>query len=485
MVLAACAGPGATSPDPAASPTALDGGLDGAASPSTPEIDGLEVGSVVPRGEVTAESATLVTPTAGGVVSVKMHDGTKATLKVPGAAVLEETIVTLRAFRAGSAVGVRMEPDGLWLQRPASLTMAKASGVFLRIGAQQDGDLYMTAGGASMVSVVRLRPAIEEDPSVLPTVLPDPGAGAVPPGESAEIPPVDPSDSAAAAAEAAAAEDEGRATDGEAAQVLAASWLPVLEPGCSDPADPAHARMAATRLTAGPQAPPTLPECMTRVLQVWANSDIDWHIDEKVFSDLSESIGGLGEISNATSELNIPLEGEVTGLDRATSWFLSAFVYALDQGAGGMFGADEPTGERCGTTPLQNGRMAASLKVEGETLRVTVDPVSGFYTTSCGGKPMDSDPVTWAVIRLLKGMGQSKPFEFVFPREGMSSNVFSQFNNKSKVEGKMNDKGEYVLETSEVTMSAGMVVNLFESMKDYEERSKASESASPSPSGQG
>lgn len=454
-------------------------------------IEGLEIGDLVPRGKVTGKSSGLVTPDGGGTVEVKLDDGSTATLQVPKGAVSEEIIVTLVAFRSVDIRGLSMEPDGLWLLRPAQLAIPGAVRILTRIGAESNGDLYRVATGTSTTPIVRLRPAIIDDSSVVATILPTPAAAVVRPNDSGDIPPVDPSDAAAAAAEEAEAADdgaspeEGEETNVEAAQAVAAAWLPTLEPRCSDPNDPAHARMAATRITAGAQAPPAIPECMTRVVQVYAHSEIDWSIDEKIFSDASEHVSGLVELANDATEVVLPLEGEITGVDASTSWFLSSFLYGMDQVAGGMFGAQEPTGDRCGTTPLQNGRMTATLAMEGETLRLTLDPVSGFYTTSCGGKPMESDVLTWIVIRLLKGMGKARPFDFVFPRNGMSSNVFSQLVNKSESKGKLNANGDYVVETREVRLSAGMVVNLFESMKDYAERTQVSASPSSAPSGQG
>lgn len=486
LVVTACTGHVEALPKPDETSTAASASL--GAEPRV--LEGLEIGDLVPRGKVTAESTGLVTPGGGGELSVKLDDGSKATLNIPRDAVGEEIIVTLKAFRSGDVLGLAMEPDGLWLQRPAHLVIPGAVRLLTRIGAASNGDLYREAAVTAPTPIVRLRPVITDDSSVLATVLPMPASGAVRPNGTGDIPPVDPSDAAAAAAEEDAAAEggaspEGGDTDVEAAQAVAAAWLPALETRCSDPKDPAHARMAATRLTAGAQAPSSLPECMTRVVEVYAHSEIDWSLDEKIFTDASEHVSGLTEVKSDVGDVILPLQGEITGVDASTSWFLSTFLYGMDQVAGGMFGAQEPTGDRCGTTPLQNGRLAATLAVEGETLRLTLDPVSGFYTTSCGGKPMDSDVLTWTVIRLLKGMGDARPFEFVFPRDGMSSNVFSQLGNKSERKGKLNANGDYVVETREVRLSAGMVVNLFESMKDYEDRTQASASPSSTPSGQG
>ena len=83
---------------------------------------GVTVGTVVPAGEVTSSARALVTPGKGGKVQVDLGEGVQATLTVPAGAVAEEVVVTLRAFRSGRHQGLLMEPDGLWLTKPAALT---------------------------------------------------------------------------------------------------------------------------------------------------------------------------------------------------------------------------------------------------------------------------------------------------------------------------------------------------------------------------
>jgi hypothetical protein len=76
------------------------------------------VGTLVPRGEITATATGLITSEAGGSVQVDLGDGEMAVLEIPPGAVSEPVVVTLQAFTSGSVRGLRMEPDGLWLTKP-------------------------------------------------------------------------------------------------------------------------------------------------------------------------------------------------------------------------------------------------------------------------------------------------------------------------------------------------------------------------------
>jgi len=445
---------------------------------------GVQIGSVIPRGETGASASSLVTQKKGGVVRLDLGDGIEATLTVPAEAVAEDTIVSLRAFRSGPHRGLLIEPDGLWLTRPAGLTITGDPSPLVRIGAQSDGDLYAPAStdGAGTVWLVRLRPVLLADDDVTPTILTGDWAGPLPPSGGSALPAVDPADGKAAQEEA----DEARSpdqdvADTEGAQDLAAQWAVPLAIRCSDPNDPARERVVATRTTAGAKAPNALPECITRAITVLGMYEMETKGEGSKILNSAETVAGETEISNEFEEYRFPLEGQAKGVDRATSYFLTTMVYGMDQMIGGLANAPEPTGDRCSVTPLENGQMTAKLEVtEDDQIKVTLQPQGGTYTVSCGGKPIVNETGVWNVVRLLKGMGDDEPFVFTFTKKQRSSNVYSNFQTLQEMGGKLLADGRFRIGDRELRIHSLMVVNIYESLKELqEERRKATESASP------
>ncbi|MBU6279265.1 MAG: hypothetical protein KGN78_08450 [Actinomycetales bacterium] len=445
---------------------------------------GVTIGTVVPLGAVTTSASALVTPGKGGKVRVDLGEGAQATLTVPAGAVAEEVVVTLRAFRSGSHQGLLMEPDGLWLTKPAALTVTGDPTLLLRIGAQTNGNLYTptSTDGAGTVWVVRLRPVLVADEEVTPTVLGPDWVGPQPPGADGELPQTDPADGKAAQEEAKEAESaDGEVDDSEGAQSLAAQWVAPLEARCSDPNDPARQRVVATRTTAGAKAPVELPECITRAITVLGLYEMDAKGEQGKILNSEETVAGETELSNEFEEYRFPLEGEVDGVDSGTSYLLSAMVYGMDQMIGGLGNAKEPTGDRCSVTSLENGRMSGKLEVTAsDQLKVTLQPLSGTYTISCGGKPIIHEMGVWKLVRLLKNMGDDEPFIFTFDKGQRTSNIYSNFQALEQMGAKLLPDGRMRIGDSEMRLHSLMVVSIYESLKELEEeRRKATESPSP------
>jgi len=438
---------------------------------------------------MTGSAAGVITPRKGGSVAVALGDGSTATVTIPPRAVDEQLVVSLQAFQAGSVMGLRMEPDGLWLTKPAMLEVPGAPGLLMRIGAQADGDLYAAAVPArsGAYPVVRLRPVVIDDGSVTPTQV---GPGWTPGapsqyGDGSDLGPVDPPDQKSAEEEAREAEDEDGEVEGtDEVRAGAATWLPILTPRCSDPNDPAYARIASTRRTAGAQAPQQLPECLTRVVHVYASSAIEVAGGGKYLITGSEELAGHGPITNEVEENSIPLEGEIEGAAEAASLAWSTLMEGLDPGLAelGMATGIKASEEYCDGRPLRNGVMTGSLEDLGDRgLRVMLQPVSGEFTLVCKGKPFPREVVAWELIRLLKGMGPQEPFTFVFPKGKMTSNVFSNLKNVEGVKTRRQSDGSVSIQVDQFRMSASMVVSLYESQKEYDERN-AEPGGSPRPS---
>lgn len=194
-----------------------------------------------------------------------------------------------------------------------------------------------------------------------------------------------------------------------------------------------------------------------------------------------ETVAGETELSNQFEEYRFPLEGKAVGVDRGTSWLLTGTLYVLDQYAGGIVGAPEPTGDRCSVTDLLNGQMSAKLEVlEQDQLRVTLEPISGHYTVTCGGEPIDGPVGVWNAVRMLKGMGDDEPFVFTFANGQRVSNIYSNFQGLEELGGKLLSDGTLRITDSQLRMHSLMVVSLYESLKELqEERRKATQTPTP------
>jgi hypothetical protein len=479
LLLSGC-GAGASS----GSASSSDGTSGQATSAVANVEEGVQLGSLVPRGEVDGSASALVSIAKGGDIRLPMAEDLEAVLAVPPGAISEDTVITLRAFRSGNHRGLLMEPDGLWLTKPAALTVTGNPALLLRIGAQTAGDLYAPASGngAGTVWVVRLRPVLVADSEVTPTVITADWSGPQPPTNSSELPPVDPSDGKAAQEEASEAQSpDGEVTDTEGAQDLAATWIPPLQARCSDADDPARARVVATRTTAGNKAPSELPECITRAITVLGLYEFEVKGEEGKIFNSAETVAGETELSNEFEEYRFPLEGEVEGVDRGTSYFLTAMIYGMDQMAGGMANAKEPTGDRCSVTSLENGQMSAKLELlDSDQVQVTLQPLSGTYTISCGGKPIVHSMGVWALVRVFKGMGEDEPFVFTFDKGQRVSNVYSNVQNMQEMRAKKLKDGSIEMGDKEMRIRSLMVVSLYESLKELqEERRKATQTPTP------
>ncbi len=479
LFLSACGGSSAQSTQP-------DG--QGAAGSAAAQVsgfstNGITMGTIVPVGDVVAKSTDLISAVDGGNLTLELPDGSAVALSVPAGALGEDVIVRLIARKSGQLTVIDMEPDGLWLTKPAVLSYTGPTALLFRIGALPDGDLFTTAAqrSAGQYPIVRLRPVLIDDGSVTPTLPSGQGWSTDPPSSpDAQTEASDASDGAAANAEAAEVanpNDEVEETD--QARQAAAAWAQVMTPRCTDPKDPASVRLAAIRQTAGLTNSGPLPDCITRAISMSAEVEYEAAGDMGKILSGAQTVAGQGEISNEVEQSQIPLEGEAPGADRSTSWLGTAMIWGMDQMLGGMANAKEPTGDRCRVSPLENGVMGVRLDVlPDDTLQVTLEPISGEFTVSCGGEPMTSPIGIWAVIRALKGMGENQPFVFTLSNGKMATNVWSDFRNAQEMGAKISKDGVLTAQDSEMRFAAGMTVNVFESMAELKRRSNPTPDAS-------
>jgi len=425
----------------------------------------IPVGTLVARGEITATATGLVTPEAGGSVQVDLGDGDMAVLEIPPGAVSEPVVVTLQAFTSGSVRGLRMEPDGLWLTRPGTLTVDGASALLMRIGAMPRGDLYATTVSTrpGSIPVVRLRPAIVEDDSVTPTPI-GVGDGSGSGGSADFLGPIDPPDASAAGEEAREADDpDGEVEGTDEVRRAAGGAAGGMAQRCNDPNDPSSARFAATRLTAGLTGG-ELPECITRVVTITAQSAAEG----PPYGSFSEVLGAEGEVSNAFESYRLPLEGEQTGSAQALTAFAQGLADAMQMA----------TTVNCTVSRLQNGQVSVLLEaLESGDLKVTVEPGGGLFIGSCGGKPVEMSPVTWSLVRDLKGMGPQEPFVFVLDRGKRTGNAFGDLQMLEELKVRPQADGTLVISDGGITISVSMWVGLSESMALLEQERKDAEVA--------
>lgn len=512
LVLVGCAGnagPGSNGPgsNGQSAGIAASGSLDVGVDHGTEFVPepGVQVGTLVPRGQPGPGASARVTPTAGGSVTLALDGGQQVVLDIPAGAVTEEVIVTLRAFRVGGVQGLWMEPEGLLLRKPGLLTLSRAAAVLLRIGAQADGDLYAMAPTTTegAVPVVRLRPAIIEGESVEPTVLLADWPGPMPPAQGMPASAVDPLDGQAGQQEAGeAAAPDGSVEDPQGAQDLAAEWVPVLTQRCSDPSDPARARLAGARRSAGEQAPPQLPECLTRAVVVFASLESQMGADGALLVDVLERIKGEAEVTNEVEENLIPLEGEYVGEDRTLQLMADAlresdldYEYGLRKDIAKDLIDALPEDATCRfNVPLNDGRMSVSLAeigpgeraAQGQEfdagLKVTVQPLSGTFSVKCGAKEQQSPAQVWGMVREIKGMAPDEPFVFLLKPGKTSSNAFSELQLVDRSVSRLMPDGTLELRVEGFVTRVSMSVAVYESMRALgQEREAAERAGAPSP----
>ncbi len=107
--------------------------------------------------DLTRASAATITAAAGGTVSVRARNGTKMTVKFPPGAVAQDTLVSAAPVtrlasgptRKGLLAGVQLQPEGLVLLKPATVSFARRGKAPKRtrlvfVGSQGDGrDLHL------------------------------------------------------------------------------------------------------------------------------------------------------------------------------------------------------------------------------------------------------------------------------------------------------------------------------------------------------
>ena len=503
-VLAACGSPASTPVDAtgAESTSAASGAdsVDGEPADSDADDEGaapeevvVAQGSpvVVEPSEVSVTKA--IAAAVGGKVSLRTADRERISLQIPPDALPVDSIITVTQATANGMPAILLEPAGLYLQRPARLTVPKSWAsptyqAFVRAGFAPDGELFVPAAEqGELVLISRLRPLVFTDGSVVEASVAeqdpvdvvalaaekDAAVGSGSDEQMGEDPASSADDEQNGEDPAASADDEqseeesseesesdGRAA--EAAQVAVAA-IPVMVERCREPG--AGKQLLEARRTAGAAAPQDLPECITRAVHVFAHMEMVWRPQGYTFV-LDERISGRGEVSTEQESASFPLEGELVGQAPLVSLLGTSLASALATLVG--MSAPPPSTEMCQQTALQNGVMTASIKeVPDEKLRVTLQPL-GTYTLTCVGKSTPMDMVAFMVLREVKGVGEGQPFTVTLDRNGSSSNVFNLLEVAEQQGVRRKANGDVLIKEDGLTISVGMTVTIAEKLKDLQ-----------------
>ena len=432
---------------------------------------------------VDPRSSAVLGPAEGGTLTLALTGGPTVTLRVPPGAVTSPTPMALIDRSRGRIHRIVLEPSGLWLHRPAQLSVTGGDPVLVRLGALGDGDLFARAvvGSDGSVPIVRLRPVVVASADVTAAPVPStPGADMTTVLGSPTA--ADPLDVRALNDEESAASDTQGGDDESAGAAAAAGMAAAaLAPACRDPKSTDAARLVDTRATAGAKAPADLPECLTRAVNIWGQMEIEARADGVVLRG-SEGITGRGVVDANADGTTIPLQGQMVGEPGKVSLLLTT----LAKGTLNTFGYEGPkiTDSACAIGPLAGGSVLASVAELPESkIRLTLNPTPGAFDFTCYGKSMFPAPSqVWDMVRTLKGMAPGDPFVLTFPRNQDSVSVLGSFQNLEGVATKTSDTGTVTVSTNGITMTLGLQVRVVESMKVFEEDDKKWESAEASAS---
>ncbi len=486
-VLAACSTPGST--PPASTGAEASGAASGADSAEVePAGSDADDGGVAPEEAVVAQgSAVVVEPSdvsvtkaisasVGGKVSLRTADRERISLQIPPDALPVDSIITITQATANGMPAILLEPAGLYLQRPARLTVPKSWAspryrAFIRAGFAPDGELFVPAAEKDeLVLISRLRPVVFTDGSVVEASVEEQDPvdvvalaaerdGALGSGSDEQT---DEDPAPSADEEQSESESDGRSV--EAAQAAVAA-IPAMTQRCREPG--AGKQLLEARRTAGATAPQELPECITRAVHVFAHMEMVWRPQGYTFV-LDERISGRGEVSTEQESASFPLEGELVGQAPLVSLLGTSLASALATLVG--MSAPPPSTEMCQQTALQNGIMTASVQeVPDEKLQVTLQP-SGTYTLTCAGKSTPMDMVAFMVLREVKGVGEGQPFTVTLERNGSSSNVFNLLEVAEQQGVRRKPNGDVLIKEDGLTISVGMTVTIAERLKDLQSK---------------
>jgi hypothetical protein len=432
--------------------------------------------------EATEVSVTkAISAAVGGKVSFRTADQERISLQIPPNALPVDSIITVTQASANGMPAILFEPAGIYLNRPARLTVPKAWAstayqAFVRAGFVPDGELFAPAARqGDVVLLSRLRPVLfvdgdvvgasvgEQDPVDIVAIAAERDAALGSGGESDPQPEPEPEPESESESESDSdsdSESDGGARDATQAAVTA---IPSLAERCREPG--AGRQLLEARRAAGAAAPKELPECITRAVHVFAHTDFIWRVEGRTF-DIEETVAGLGALSNSTDSSTFPLRGNMAGAAQAASIFMTTVAYGL----GTLVGVPvpPPSDDKCSISSLENGIMTASMEdVDDAMVRITLQPAGTYYEV-CGRLDSNVEMMSFLILRMLNGVGETDPLVVTLPRNGSSSNVKRMLKIVEQQGLRRKPNGDVVIGDSGMTISVGMTVTIAEQLKDLQ-----------------
>lgn len=417
------------------------------------------------------EVSRYLTREEGGSLTATLSDGTTATLTVPAEALESRTLVSMIPVTTENGIGVELEPAGLWLDRNATLSFSRGSGVVLvRMSAATDADQFVvTPAQRSNIAIARFRPVLVIDRSGDDALIPDwdwerdvaPRVRA----PSSDPKPEDYDEFSVTAylfENPAPSAPERTPDQNDEVRVGAAGGVAPLDNKCDDRTSAAAARVAELATTAGAKAT-TAPKCVKRVVTVTAALDGSM-TGEGMTIDFNETIAGHGFVSASKTgdPLTISLEGQAEGLQKLSSLMATGIVWGFGTMAG--LNVPAPSMDKCSMLPLQGGVMSGTaMLTEDAQIRFTLTP-SGTFQMDCGEWGIHPvPPILWDFITEL---GLTVPIEITVADGQNSVRTLGELVQFSDVAVSKSPNGSIQVSEDGFTVSIMLAIGVFWSRAD-------------------
>lgn len=407
----------------------------------------------------------------GGSLTVTMSDGTTATLTIPAGALESRTLVSLIPVTTENGIGVELEPAGLWLDRNATLSFTRPSGVVLvRMGAATDADRFVVSPASrANIAVARFRPILVIDRSGDEMLVADwdwerdvaPRVRA----PSSDPLPEDYDEFSFTAylfENPAPAAPERTPDQNEEVRAGAAGGVASVDSKCDDRTSAAAARVAELATTAGGKAT-TAPKCVRRVLTVTATLDGSMTGDGMTI-DFNEAIAGHGffTASKSGDQLSIPLEGRAEGLQQLSSLMATGIVWGFGTLAG--LNVPAPSTDKCSMLPLQAGAVRGTATLTDDSqIRFALSP-SGTFSINCA--EWGTSPVPPLIWELVTGLGLTIPIDLTVPDGRNNVRTLGELVQSSELAFAKSPNGSIQASEDGFTVSIMLAIGVFWSRVD-------------------
>lgn len=407
----------------------------------------------------------------GGSLTATSSDGTTATLTVPAGALESRTLVSMIPVTTENGIGVELEPAGLWLDRNATLSFSRASGVVLvRMGAATETDRFVvTPAQRSNIAIARFRPVLVIDRSGDEALIPDwdwerdvaPRVRA--PSSDPKPEDYDEFSVTAYLFENPAPSARERTPDqNDEVRVGAAGGVAPLDNKCDDRTSAAAARVAELATTAGGKAT-TAPKCVKRVLTVTAAFDGSM-TGEGMTINFTETITGHGffTASKSGDQLSIPLEGQSEGVQKMASLMGTGIAWGFGTMAG--LNVPAPSMDKCSMLPLQGGVMSGTATLTDDSqIRFVLTP-GGVFSMNCG--EWGTHPVPPIVWDFITELGLTVPINLTVADGQNSVKTLGELVQFSDVAVSKSPNGSIQVSEDGFTASIMLAIGVFWSRAD-------------------